>query len=440
MSTVTTIAEIGKHEGQSVTIRGWLYNLRESGKLLFPQFRDGSGIIQGVVPKNSVQPEVFDAIKTLTQESSVIVEGKVRADKRAHGGYELDVMNVQVVQRVPESTPYPITPKEHGTDFLMEHRHLWVRSQRQAAILRVRAEIIKAARDFFDERGFTLTDPPIITPAACEGTSTLFPVDYFDEQAFLTQSGQLYVEATAMALGKVYSFGPTFRAEKSKTRRHLTEFWMVEPEVAYAELDDVMELAEGLITFIVKRCLEKRRVDLQTIGRDISKLEKIEAPFPRISYDEAVKNLQEGHAKGALESKFEWGGDLGSPDETYLSAQFDKPVMVHRYPAKVKAFYMEPDPQRPDLALCVDVLAPEGYGEIIGGSQRMASYELLLQRIKEHNLPEEAFKWYLDLRKFGSVPHGGFGMGIERAVAWICGLEHVRETIPFPRMLYRLYP
>jgi asparaginyl-tRNA synthetase len=439
-SPITTISEIGKHEGQSVTIRGWLYNLRESGKLLFPQFRDGSGIIQGVVPKNAVPPDVFDAIKTLTQESSVIVEGKVRADKRAHGGYELDVANVQVVQRVPESSPYPITPKEHGTDFLMEHRHLWVRSQRQAAILRVRAEIIKAARDFFDERGFTLTDPPIITPAACEGTSTLFPVNYFDEQAFLTQSGQLYVEATAMALGKVYSFGPTFRAEKSKTRRHLTEFWMVEPEVAYAELDDVMELAEGLISFIVKRCVEKRRVDLQTIGRDISKLEKIEAPFPRISYDDAVKNLQEGHAKGALESKFEWGGDLGSPDETYLSAQFDKPVMVHRYPAKVKAFYMEPDPQRPDLALCVDVLAPEGYGEIIGGSQRMASYELLLQRIHEHHLPEEAFKWYLDLRKFGSVPHGGFGMGIERAVAWICGLEHVRETIPFPRMLYRLYP
>ncbi|MFZ0808093.1 MAG: asparagine--tRNA ligase, partial [Candidatus Sulfotelmatobacter sp.] len=411
-----------------------------SGKLLFPQFRDGSGIIQGVVPKNAVTPEVFDAIKTLTQESSVIVEGKVRADKRAPGGYELDVINVQVVQRVPESDPYPITPKEHGTDFLMEHRHLWVRSQRQAAILRVRAEIIKATRDFFDDRGFTLTDPPIITPAACEGTSTLFPVDYFDEQAFLTQSGQLYVEATAMALGKVYSFGPTFRAEKSKTRRHLTEFWMVEPEVAYATLDDVMDLAEGLITSIVKRCLERRRADLQIIGRDISKLEKIEPPFPRISYDDAVKNLQEGNAKGALESKFEWGGDLGSPDETYLSAQFDKPVMVHRYPAKVKAFYMEPDPQRPELALCVDVLAPEGYGEIIGGSQRMASHDLLLQRIHEHGLPEEAFQWYLDLRKFGSVPHGGFGMGIERAVAWICGLEHVRETIPFPRMLYRLYP
>jgi asparaginyl-tRNA synthetase len=439
-SPITTIAEMGKHDGQSVTIRGWLYNLRESGKLLFPQFRDGSGIIQGVVPKNAVTPEVFEAIKTLTQESSVIVEGKVRADKRAPGGFELDVSNVKVVQRVPESSPYPITPKEHGTDFLMEHRHLWVRSQRQASILRVRAEIIKAIRDFFDERGFTLTDPPIITPAACEGTSTLFPVDYFDEQAFLTQSGQLYIEATAMALGKVYSFGPTFRAEKSKTRRHLTEFWMVEPEVAYAELDDVMELAEGLISFIVKRCLEKRRVDLQAIGRDIAKLEKIEAPFPRISYDDAVKNLQEGHAKGALENKFEWGGDLGSPDETYLSAQFDKPVMVHRYPAKVKAFYMEPDPQRPELALCLDVLAPEGYGEIIGGSQRMASHELLVKRIHEHGLPEEAFKWYLDLRKYGSVPHGGFGMGIERVVAWICGLEHVRETIPFPRMLHRLYP
>ncbi len=440
MLPVTTIAEIGKHEGQSVTLRGWLYNLRESGKLLFPQFRDGSGVIQGVVPKNAVTPEVFEAIKTLTQESSVIVEGKVRADKRAPGGYELDVLNVQVVQRVPESDPYPITPKEHGTEFLMEHRHLWVRSQRQASILRVRAEIIKAVRDFFDERGFTLTDPPILTPAACEGTSTLFPVDYFDEQAYLTQSGQLYIEATAMALGKVYSFGPTFRAEKSKTRRHLTEFWMVEPEIAYAELDDLMDLAEGLISFVVKRCLERRRGDLLATGRDLSKLEKIEPPFPRISYDDAVKNLQEGHAKGALETKFEWGGDLGSPDETYLSAQFDRPVMVHRYPAKVKAFYMEPDPQRPELALCVDVLAPEGYGEIIGGSQRTASHELLVQRIHEHGLPEEAFKWYLDLRKYGSVPHSGFGMGIERAVAWICGLEHVRETIPFPRMLHRLYP
>src|SRR5690349_18953885 len=439
-SPVTTIAQIGTREGQSVTIRGWLYNLRESGKLLFPIFRDGTGLIQGLVPKAAVPQEVFDAVKQLTQESSVIVTGKVRADKRAPGGYELDVTDAQVVQRVNPDDPYPITPKEHGTDFLMEHRHLWLRSPRQAAILRVRAEIIKAARDFFDDRGFTLTDPPILTPAACEGTTTLFPVDYFDEQAFLTQSGQLYIEATAMALGKVYSFGPTFRAEKSKTRRHLTEFWMVEPEVAYGQLDDIMELAEGLISFLVKRCLEKRRADLQTIGRDISKLEKIEAPFPRISYDDAVKMLQEAHAKGALENNFEWGGDLGSPDETYISSQFDKPVMVHRYPAKVKAFYMEPDPQRPELALCVDVLAPEGYGEIIGGSQRIGDYNLLLKRIQEHDLPEAAFKWYLDLRKFGGVPHSGFGMGIERAVAWVCGLEHVRETIPFARTLTRIYP
>src|SRR5690349_4314121 len=431
-SAVTTIAEIGRHEGQTVTIRGWLYNLRESGKLLFPIFRDGSGQIQGVVPKSAVPPEVFDAIRGLTQESSLIVEGKVRADKRAPGGYELDVANVQVLQRVSEDDPYPITPKEHGVDFLMEHRHLWVRSPRQASILRVRAEIIKAARDFFDERGFTLTDPPIITPAACEGTTTLFPVDYFDEQAYLTQSGQLYIEATAMALGKVYSFGPTFRAEKSKTRRHLTEFWMVEPEVAYATLDDLMKLAEEFISFLVARCLERRRADLQVIGRDVSKLETVKAPFPRITYDEAVQILEKGFAEGKLEAKFEWGGDFGSPDETYISSQFDRPVMVHRYPAVVKAFYMEPDPQRPELALCVDVLAPEGYGEIIGGSQRMSSYELLLKRIHEHGLPESAFKWYLDLRKYGGVPHAGFGMGIERAVAWICsqiGRASCRERV-----------
>ncbi|HXX27842.1 MAG TPA: asparagine--tRNA ligase [Terriglobales bacterium] len=439
-SPVTSIVDVGNHESQSVTIQGWLYNLRESGKLLFPIFRDGTGIIQGVVAKNAVSPEIFESVRGLTQESSVMVEGKVRADQRAPGGYELDVSDVQVIERVPESDPYPISLKEHGVDFLMEHRHLWVRSPRQAAILRVRAEIVKAARDFFDERGFTLTDPPILTPAACEGTTTLFPVDYFDEQAFLTQSGQLYIEATAMALGRVYSFGPTFRAEKSKTRRHLTEFWMIEPEVAYATLEDIMDLAEGLISFLVERCLKRRRADLKTIGRDITKLEKVVPPFPRISYDEAVRILQEAHAKGRLENNFEWGGDLGSPDETFLSSQFDQPVLVHRYPAKVKAFYMEPDPNRPELALCVDVLAPEGYGEIIGGSQRIASYDLLRQRIHEHGLPEAAFRWYLDLRKYGSVPHAGFGMGIERAVAWICGLEHVRETIPFPRMLYRLYP
>jgi asparaginyl-tRNA synthetase len=437
---ITTIAEIGRHDGQSVTIRGWLYNKRESGKLIFPIFRDGTGVIQGVVPKNQVTPEVFDTLKNLTDESSIVVTGKVRADKRAPGGYELDVADVKVVQRVPEDDPFPIARKEHGPDFLMEHRHLWVRTPRQAAILRVRAEIVRAARNFFDERGFTLTDPPILTPAACEGTSTLFPVDYFDDEAFLTQSGQLYIEATAMALGKVYSFGPTFRAEKSKTRRHLTEFWMVEPEVAYAELDDIMELAENFISHLVQSAIAHRRADLETIGRDISKLENIKPPFPRLQYDDAVKMLQEGHAKGQVEAKFEWGGDFGSPDETYLSSQFDKPVMVHRYPAQVKAFYMEPDPQRPDLALCVDVLAPEGYGEIIGGSQRIGDYNALRKRIQEHQLPEESFKWYLDLRKYGGVPHSGFGMGIERAVAWICGLEHVRETIPFARTLTRIYP
>jgi len=437
---VTTIREIGRHDGQTVTIRGWLYNLRESGKLLFPIFRDGSGVIQGVVAKNAVSPEMFDSVKKLTQESSVVVTGKVRADKRAPGGFELDVSDVRVVQPVPESDPFPISLKEHGVDFLMEHRHLWVRTPRQASILRVRAEVIKAARDFFDDRGFILTDPPILTPAACEGTSTLFEVDYFGDPAFLTQSGQLYIEATAMALGKVYSFGPTFRAEKSKTRRHLTEFWMVEPEIAYATLDDLMKLAEEFITFIVKRVLERRRPELETLGRNLAPLEKIDLPFPRITYDEAVKMLQEGHAKGELENRFEWGGDLGSPDETYLSSKFERPLMVHRYPAAVKAFYMEPDPQRPDVALCVDMLAPEGYGEIIGGSQRIGSYDLLLKRIHEHNLPEEAFKWYLDLRKYGGVPHAGFGMGIERVVTWICGIEHLREAIPFARTLTRIYP
>jgi asparaginyl-tRNA synthetase len=437
---VTTIREIGKHEGQTVTIRGWLYNLRESGKLLFPQIRDGSGFIQGVVPRNQVPPAVFEALKNLTQESSLVVTGKVRADKRAPGGYELDVSDATVLQRVPEDDPYPIALKEHGIDFLMEHRHLWLRSPRQTAILRIRAEIIRAIRDYLDENGYVLTDPPILTPAACEGTSTLFPVEYFEEQAYLTQSGQLYAEATAMALGKVYSFGPTFRAEKSKTRRHLTEFWMVEPEVAYATLDEIMVLAEELVAFVVQRVLERRRDDLKVIGRDPAPLEKVRTPFPRLSYDDAVKMLQEAHAAGKVETRFEWGGDLGSPDETYLSSQFDRPVMVHRYPSVVKAFYMEPDPQRPELALCVDMLAPEGYGEIIGGSQRIGSYELLLKRIREHQLPEDSFKWYLDLRKYGGVPHSGFGMGIERVVAWTCGLEHVRETIPFARTLYRLYP
>ena len=438
--TTITIENAGKYDGQEVTIRGWLYNIRESGKLVFPIFRDGTGVIQGVCSLKE-NPQAFEALKGLTQESSVIVMGKIRVDERAPGGYEMGVTSIQIVQKVPEATPFPIQLKEHGVDFLLDQRHLWIRTPRQAAILRIRAQAIRSARDYMDSQGYTLTDAPMFTPAACEGTTTLFEVNYIDDQkAYLTQSGQLYIEATAMALGKVYTFGPTFRAEKSKTRRHLTEFWMVEPEVAYATLDDLMVLAEDFITCIVKRVLEHRRADLQTIGRDVTKLEKIDTPFPRIAYDEAVQRLQEGHAQGKLENKFEWGGDLGSPDETYLSSQFDRPVMVHRYPASVKAFYMEPDPLRPELALCVDVLAPEGYGEIIGGSQRMASYDLLLKRIHEHNLPEEAFKWYLDLRKFGGVPHSGFGMGIERAVAWICGLEHVRETIPFPRMLYRLYP
>ncbi|MGA9670248.1 MAG: asparagine--tRNA ligase [Terracidiphilus sp.] len=437
---VATIATLGQHEGQSVILRGWLYNIRESGKLLFPIFRDGTGTIQGVAHVKSVPPTVFEALKGLTQESSVIVTGKVRADKRAPGGFELDIEDLEVVQRVPESNPYPITLKEHGVDFLMEHRHLWVRSPRQSAILRIRAEIMRAAAEYFDTNGFIRTDPPILTPAACEGTSTLFPVDYFGDPAFLTQSGQLYIESTALALGKVYSFGPTFRAEKSKTRRHLTEFWMIEPEVAYCDLDGLLEIAENFLSHIVQSVLKNRSAELTVIGRDPAKLQLIAPPFPRITYDEAAALLNAAHKSGALEQPFEYGNDFGSPDETWLSSQFERPVMVHRYPANVKAFYMEPDPVNPNLALCVDVLAPEGYGEIIGGSQRVSSYELLSSRIDQHQLPREAFEWYLDLRRYGSVPHSGFGMGIERAVAWICGLDHVRETIPFARTLHRIYP
>ena len=437
---VTKIASLGQHEGQTVILRGWLYNLRESGKLLFPIFRDGSGTVQGVVPKSAVSPEMFDRIKTLTQESSVIVRGKVRADKRAPGGFELDVEDLEVIHRVADDGPFPISLKEHGVDFLMEHRHLWIRTPRQAAILRIRAEIMRAAQEYFDTHGFVRTDPPILTPAACEGTSTLFPVNYFGDEAYLTQSGQLYMESTAMALGKVYSFGPTFRAEKSKTRRHLTEFWMIEPEVAYAGLDDIMVLAEGFLSHIVLRVLANRAADLKVLGRDTSKLEAIRPPFPRVSYDEAAKLLEEAFAAGKLEQKFQYGTDFGSPDETYISSQFDRPVMIHRYPADIKAFYMDPDPDNGKFALCVDVLAPEGYGEIIGGSQRISSYELLKQRIEDHGLPLAPFQWYLDLRRYGSVPHAGFGMGIERAVAWICGLDHVRETIPFARTLNRIYP
>jgi asparaginyl-tRNA synthetase len=434
---VVSICDLSKYDGQEVTVRGWLYNIRSSGKIIFPILRDGSGLLQCIVFKNNVSLEVFEKAKALTQESSLELTGTVRKvpeGKSAPGGFELDVKDLVIVQLVPAEQPFPITPKEHGIEFLMDQRHLWIRSSRQHAILKIRHEIIRAVRNFFDDRGFVLVDTPIFTPAACEGTTTLFEVGYFDDKAYLTQSGQLYNEATAAAFGKVYCFGPTFRAEKSKTRRHLTEFWMVEPEVAFATLDDVMTLAEEFITSVVQSVLKNRRAELQALERDVGKLEQIAPPFPRLPYDEAVKNLQ---SRG---SEIQWGSDLGGGDETILSQQFGRPVMVHRYPAQVKAFYMEPDPARPELALCVDVLAPEGYGEIIGGGQRASSLELLNQRIQEHHLPPEAFDWYLDLRKYGTFPHAGFGMGIERAVAWICGLEHVRETIPFPRMLYRLKP
>jgi len=429
------IAQAAEHTGETVQIAGWLYNLRRSGKIAFPIVRDGSGTIQCVAVKSALPEELFETIKNLTQESSIIVTGKLRAEQRAAGGVEMDVESLEVLQRVPESDPYPITPKDHGVDFLMDHRHLWLRSQRQHAIIRVRHEVIKAVRDYFDSHGFTLVDTPIFTPAACEGTTTLFEVDYFDDnKAYLTQSGQLYNEATAMAFGKVYCFGPTFRAEKSKTRRHLTEFWMVEPEMAFAGLEDVKRVAEEMLVFIVGRVLENRREELKRLERDVTKLEAIQAPFGRMSYDEAVKVLQ---AKG---SEIQWGGDFGGTDETLLTADQQRPLMVDRYPTAIKAFYFQPDTERPDVVLGVDVLAPEGYGEIIGGGQRIHDPELLLQRIEEHKLPKEAFDWYIDLRKYGTVPHGGFGMGIERCVAWICGLEHIRETIAFPRMLYRLHP
>jgi asparaginyl-tRNA synthetase len=429
-----TIDHAGKHEGQEVSIQGWLYNLRESGKLLFPIFRDGTGIIQGVVSLKE-NPNAFEALKGLTQESSVIVTGKVRAEQRAPGGYELGVTQIHVVQKVPESSPYPIQLKEHGVDFLLDHRHLWMRTPRQAAILRIRAEAERAARNYMDSQGYTLTDAPMFTPAACEGTSTLFEVNYIDdEKAYLTQSGQLYIEATAMALGKVYTFGPTFRAEKSKTRRHLTEFWMLEPEAAYVELDGMMSLGEGLVSAIVQSVLQNKSRDLETLKRDTSKLQNVKPPFPRISYEDAIKIL---HKHG---NPSNFGDDIGGDEETIVSNEFDRPVMVHRYPASIKAFYMQPDPQRPDLALAFDMLAPEGYGEIIGGSQRIHDYDLLVKRLREHNLPEDAFRWYLDLRRYGSVPHSGFGLGLERTIAWICGVEHIREVIPFPRMIYRVYP
>jgi len=427
----TYIADVHNHEGREVTVRGWLYNKRSSGKLWFLLVRDGTGVIQAVASKADVPDDSFLACEQATQETSLSVTGRIAPDKRAPGGYELQVKSIRLHQIAQD---YPITPKEHGTAFLMDHRHLWLRSSNQVAVLKIRHEIIRAIRDFFDRQGFTLVDAPIFTPAACEGTTTLFETLYFGEKAYLTQSGQLYMEAAAMALGKVYCFGPTFRAEKSKTRRHLTEFWMVEPEVAYADLDDAMRLAEDFVAGVVQRVLETRQEELKHLGRDTGRLEKIAAPFPRITYDEAVRLLKN---KGIA---FEYGNDLGATDETVISDAFDMPVMVHRYPAEVKAFYMKNDPADPSKALCVDMLAPEGFGEIIGGGQREDDFDMLVAKIKKHGLPMSAFEWYLDLRRFGAVPHAGFGLGIERAVGWICGLPHVRETIPFPRMMQRIVP
>jgi asparaginyl-tRNA synthetase len=425
------IDEIAQHDGQTVTLRGWLHNRRSSGKLHFLTIRDGSGFIQAVMSKAAVGDTLFAEAGHLGQETALTVEGVVRADARAPGGYEMDVTGLDVVGAAAD---YPITPKSHGVDFLLDRRHLWIRSERQHAVLRVRHTVINAVRDFLNSRGFILADTPVFTPSACEGTTTLFPVSYFDTTAYLTQSGQLYNEANAMALGRVYCFGPTFRAEKSKTRRHLTEFWMVEPEMAYATLDDVIDLAEELITSVVARTLEERQRELDTLERNRDVLEQVRTPFPRVSYDEAAQILTDQGRP------FQAGGDFGGTDETLLAEQFDRPVAVHRYPSATKAFYMKPDPQRPDLSMSVDILAPEGYGEIVGGGQRLDDLDLLLQRIHEQELPQEAFDWYLDLRRYGSVPHAGFGMGIERVVAWICGLDHVRETIPFPRMLNRLRP
>ncbi len=426
------IENLSAHVGEEVTLKGWLYNKRSSGKIKFLVMRDGTGIVQGVLVKGVLRDETLAKFDELTQESSFQMTGKVRKEDRAPGGFELEVSDIRIINVAKE---YPITPKEHGVEFLMDRRHLWLRSSRQHAILRIRHEIIRSIREFFDGRGFLLLDAPIFTPAACEGTSTLFETDYFDlGKAYLTQSGQLYGEAGAMAFGKVYVFGPTFRAEKSKTRRHLTEFWMVEPEVAFSDLNDNMDLAEEFLEHIVQSVLKNRMPELKTLERNIKFLENVKRPLPRITYDEAVDILKK---KGI---DFQWGGDLGGTDETVVSEEFDRPVIVHRYPAEIKAFYMKRDPENPKLALAVDVLAPEGYGEIIGGSQREDDYDLLLQRIQEHKLPQEAFEWYLDLRRYGSVPHAGFGLGIERTVSWICGLDHVRETIPFARMIYRLTP
>ena len=433
MTTITTVEKLNEHVGQTITLRGWVYNRTSKGKLHFVQLRDGTGHAQCVLFKKNVPEELFEAVGTAGQESSIVLTGEVKADERAPGGYEISVTDGHVLQAVEE---YPITPKDHGVDFLLSRRHLWLRSKRQWAVMRIRDAVITAMRGFFDERGFVCIDSPIFTPNACEGTSTLFELEYFeDDKAYLTQSGQLYAEASAMALGKVYCFGPTFRAEKSKTRRHLTEFWMLEPEVAYADLDDVMELAEDLLVHTVQEVLRRRRPELEALERDLSKLEAIQKPFPRITYEEASKILLE-HP----DSEFVAGDDFGAPDETILSNMHDRPTMITRYPKEVKAFYMKEDPEDDSKVLCVDVIAPEGVGEIIGGSQREDSLEVLERKVAEHDLPEDAFDWYLDLRRYGSVPHGGFGLGLERTVGWICGLEHVRETAPYPRMMTRIRP
>jgi len=425
------IENLADHEGEEVTLKGWLYNKTDKGKLQFLLVRDGTGIAQGVVFEGDVSPEVFEAAQKVTQESSLIVTGIVRADKRAPGGYELAVKDVEIVQLAKD---YPITPKEHGIEFLMEHRHLWLRSSRPYAILRVRAEVVRAIRNWLDSHGFINVDTPILTPSSCEDTTTLFETDYFGEPAYLTQSGQLYNEANIMSFGRVYCFGPTFRAEKSKTRRHLLEFWMVEPEMAWADLEDCMRIEEELVSYVVQRTLQNRAKELETLGRDTTLLEKVEPPFPRITYDSAVEILNKQGIP------IEWGDDFGAPHETAISEHFEKPVFVHHYPTQCKAFYMEVDPERPEVCLSVDLLAPEGYGEIIGGGQRSASYEYLEKQIEKLGIPRQAYEWYLDLRRYGSVPHSGFGLGIERTVAWICGVKHIRETIPFPRMLGRLYP
>ena len=429
---IIRISDIKNYEGKEVEIRGWLYNRRSSGKIKFLIVRDGTSFVQATLIKNEIDEKIFDMVDNINYESSVKISGVVKEEKRVPLGYEVLVKNIEVVSMAEDN--YPISLKEHGVGYLMDYRHLWLRSPRQNAILKIRAEIIKSIRDFLDMNGFILMDTPILTPAACEGTTTLFETEYFDDKAYLAQSGQLYNEATAAAFGRVYCFGPTFRAEKSKTRRHLMEFWMVEPEAAYVELEENNEIQENMIAHIVKQVLEKKKNELKLLERDISKLELIKVPFPRISYDEAIDILKNNG------SKIEWGDDFGGEDETILSQRYEKPVFVLRYPIKCKAFYMKPDSQRPEVALCADLLASEGYGEIIGGGQRIDDYHLLEKRIKEHNLPRESYEWYLDLRKYGSVPHSGFGLGIERTVAWICGLSHIRETIPFPRMLNKIYP